>query len=179
MNTPKMLLGLAMISFTACEGPEGPPGPQGPQGNANVGAYQFSVNLSAFYHYSSTDAWGEPAPSSFPELQSDQLALVYLWMDPVSSSPEWVQQPYVHYFNGGTTFNEFFHGIESDGDLWLYIRNSTSGQPFTSMTGTLTYKIFVIESRMQQEMVSEGINQHDIDQTTAFFDRRGYMIEAR
>ena len=179
MKFTKLLFSLATIAFTACEGPEGPPGPQGPQGNANVGAYQFSLNLSGFYHYSSTDVWGEPAPSSFPELQSDQLALVYIWMDPVSSSSEWVQQPYVHYFNGGTVFNEFFHGIETDGDLWLYIRNSTSGQPFTSMTGSVSYKVFVIESRMQHEMASEGIDQHDINQVFAFFDRRGYVVEAR
>lgn len=178
MKTFSYLLLVAAI-LTACKGEKGDPGEAGPQGNANVGAYQFNLNLSAFYHYGSTDVWGGPAPSSFPELAPDQLALVYVWIDPTTGASEWVQQPFSHYFNGGSAFNEFFHGIESDGDLWLYIRNSEALQPYATMSGVLSYKVFVIESRMQQEMEAEGINQRDLQQVLDFFERRGCIVEAR
>lgn len=179
MKTVYLLVATLSI-LASCKGDKGEPGETGPQGNANIGWYQFSISLSGYTHYSSTDVWTRKAPSSFPRLQANQLALVYIWMDPISNSTEWVQQPYVHYFNGGTTFNEFFHGIESDGDLWLYIRNSTSGQPFTNMnSGSLSYKVFVIESSMQQEMESAGVNQRDMERVLDYFQHRGYILEAR
>lgn len=175
------------LALTACkkdesvgpQGPQGPAGADGQDGNANVDRYQFSLNLSAFYHYGSSHVWAEPAPSSVPNLQSDQLALVYVWMDPVDGAFEWVQQPFNHYFNSGNAFNEFFHGVESDGDLWLYIRNSTGGQPYSTMSGSLSYKVFVIESRMAEEMAAEEVNAADLDEVMGFFERRHYRINEK
>ncbi len=190
MKIKVVLATLAVCVLASCEkdpqtGPQGPQGPagsdgqDGEDGNANVDAYQFTLNLSAFYHYGSSHVWAEPAPSSVPNLQADQLALVYVWMDPTNNAFEWVQQPFSHYYGTSNYFNEFFHGIESDGDLWLYIRNSGGVQPYTTMSGSLSYKVFIIESRMQHEMEAEGINQHNLQEVQAFFDQQGYIVQTR
>ena len=168
-------LSILCLALGACT-KEGPQGPEGRDGNANVDAYEFSLSLSAFHHYSSSHVWAEPAPYQVPNLTPDQLALVYVWLDPVDGAFEWVQQPAMHYFNAGNTTNEFFHGVETDGDLWLYIRNSTGGQPYSSMTGYLHYRVFVIESRMAVEMDAAGVDRSQCSAILDFAEQRGYVV---
>lgn len=167
-----------IIMLAACtkEGPVGPQGPSGQDGNANVDAYEFTLNLSAFHYYSSSHVWAEPAPSWVPNLQPDQLALVYVWLDPVDGSYEWVQQPVMHYFNNGDYTNEFFHGVETDGDLWLYIRNSGGNQPYATMSGQLNYKVFIIESRMAEAMDAAGIDRSTASTLLDFAEQHGYSV---
>lgn len=171
-------LSILCLALGACT-KEGPAGPAGRDGNANVDAYEFSLSLSAFHHYSSSHVWAEPAPSWVPNLTPDQLALVYIWLDPIDGGYEWVQQPVMHYFNAGNTTNEFFHGVESDGDLWLYIRNSTGGQPYLTMTGSLQYKVFIIESRMAQAMDDQRVDRSDAEAVLDFAERQGYTVTYR
>ena len=165
---------LTALLFAACE-KEGPAGPAGPPGNANVDLYTFSLNLSAYYHYGSSDVWAEPAPSSVRNIGANEAALVYIWMDPVVNSSEWVEQPYIHYFNGTSNFNEFFHGVEEDGDLWLYIRNSAAGQPFSTMSGALYYKVFIVTSRVLDDMHTAGIDTSSYAAVARFLSENDHL----
>lgn len=173
MNT--RTVALLCLTLAACT-KEGPQGPAGRDGNANIDAYAFSLSLSAFYHYSSSHVWAEPAPSLVPNLDPDQLALVYLWTDPVNDAYEWVQQPLTLYFGAGNSTNEFFHGVETDGELWLYIRNSNGIQPYSPMSGSLHYRVFIIESRMMRAMNDAGIDHPDIPALLAFAEQQGYTV---
>lgn len=179
MKTLKLAAILACGMLYACQGEKGDKGDSGPQGNANVDAYQFTLDLAAYHHYGSSDVYGEPAPAFVTNLASDQMALVYLWMDPVDGSYEWVQQPFVHYFNSGNSFNHFFHGVESDGDLWLYIRNSAGLAPYSPMSGQLKYKVFVIADKMRLEMDQERVDKESHDDVVAFFYRHDYRVVDR
>ena len=159
--------------MTACE-KKGPQGPAGTDDNTNVGYYPFTLNLSSFYHYS-TDIWGEPAPSIVPYIAENEAALVYVWLDPVDGAFEWVQQPFNHFYSTtNNNYNHFSHGID-DGKLWLYIRNSNGSQPYTTMSGTLYYKTFIIEGRMMEEMEAEGVDVRKIEQVASFLSDRNLL----
>lgn len=168
------LLASFILFLSACKpdplvGPQGPSGSDGQDGNANVDYYSFSLNLSAFHHYTSSHIWGEPGPSYLPNIASDQAALVYIFLDPVDGSGAWVQQPFVHYFNSGNTTNTFTHGIDT-GRLWFFIRNSTGGQPYSTMSGSLIYKVFIIESSQLREMENDGVALDDLTSAAAYME---------
>ncbi|MBX2980795.1 MAG: hypothetical protein KF905_16030 [Flavobacteriales bacterium] len=173
LSTIALFCGAVLLSSCTKEGPEGPAGPQGPQGNANVGRYEFTLPFSSYTNFTTTNAWGASAPSTVPQLQSNQLALVYISLTPaISGLAEWVQQPFSYFFGSGNTFVECFHSIDS-GTLWLYARHSGGTQPFTT-SSNLSYKVFIVQSSMMQVLDDENVDMRNLGEFESFLDRHGY-----
>ena len=168
------------ISLTSCEGPigppgdigiqgkQGPPGPpgtQGPQGNANIRVYNFSPKLNSFSKNSEHNVWavnaGKDNSNRNISIGANDLVTIFLWEDVWGEVPEWVALPFNHYFNSGNHYNHHLFTIDlSANSLWLYIRNSTGGVPYTNMetsNSKLHYTIFVASA--------DGFTGCDVDFT--------------
>lgn len=124
-------------------GPTGATGATGTTGNANVKTYTFNVPLSSFTLNSTNNSYQAStlsyAPVSMQIGQYDDVSL-YLY-----DTDGWYALPYTKYFNTGTTFNTHYYELTDWQSLWVYIRNSAGGQPYSSMTtGNLTYRAVII-----------------------------------
>ncbi len=156
---------IIICCFTACEGPIGPQGIPGPQGlpgevgppgatgpsgqdgNANVSVTEFTVSLTDMYEDTEHAIWGINATAfGAPQVMGDDLVSVFLYIDADDGNPDWIALPFNRYFNSGTAFNHFHYGVNENGNIFFYIRNSAGGQPYNTMTGTLRYKVFVISA---------------------------------
>jgi len=166
----------SMIVTSSCEGPQGEqgiqgikgeqgaPGPQGPQGpagqdgqdgedgNANIRLYTRSVELASFGE-ASNDIWGTSV--DMPTIASDDMVSVFVYIDPWPSFFEWAALPFLHYYNSSENYNHHSFSVTDAGSLWVYIRNSAGFQPYNSMTGSLSYRIFVASA--------DGLDACDVD----------------
>lgn len=150
------------IGQTGPVGPQGPIGPEGPagqtgtpgtngtngqngeDGNANITLTEFSVPLEDFFNGTDHEVWGINGTSyGAPTVPENAMASVFLYIDIDDGFFEWVALPFNRYFNDGETFNHFLFTTSDAGSLYLYIRNSLGNQPYTSMIGNLTYRVFV------------------------------------
>lgn len=140
------MLFIGMTLTTGCKkevvGPQGPQGPAGPSAKT----YTFYVPLNAFSLVSSNNSYEAPASSYAPLGMSigqyDDVS-VYVYQ-----TDGWYALPYTRYFNTGTAFNHFYYQLTDWQTLWVMIRNSTGGQPYTSMTtGSIQYRVVIISGQ--------------------------------
>ncbi|MFT3884855.1 MAG: hypothetical protein QM724_05320 [Flavobacteriales bacterium] len=87
-----------------------------------------------------------------------------------------MQQPFNFYFNSTNNFNEYFHSVDSEGALWLYIRNSGGEQPYLNMTGSLKYQVFIIQSKMMQVANDENVDMRSMAEFEKFLVRHGHEV---
>ncbi|MEO5572804.1 MAG: collagen-like protein [Bacteroidia bacterium] len=129
-------------------GPQGVPGvqgPQGPVGNANCYYYSISLPLSSYYHSSSTNNWYKSA-SGVPSINANDMVIGYLYERWRSTSTyDWGSLPSILYFSSGSSYNEHNFSISSSGTVYVNIRNSNGIQPYSTMTGSLYYRFFIIK----------------------------------
>lgn len=160
-TTITVFAGIALalgLTFTSCKkaekGETGPAGAQGPVGNANVYNYKFNINLSTFVGPLTNSEWASVFnPSTVMGnvfIDEKDAVLLYLFDHTTGTTDYYNQMPFIDYFNTGTAFNQHSFEIGSTGTsniLSIKIRNSTGGQPYTSMTtGALSYKMVVIKA---------------------------------
>ncbi len=132
-------------------GATGATGATGANGNANVYGFLFTLNLNQFTLNSSNNSYGyffDPATVTGGIAIGDKDA-VLVYENDASASGSYHTLPYDDYFNSGSAFNHFYYDVESNtGWNWIRmcIRNSGGGQPYTTMSGTLYYKIVIIKS---------------------------------
>lgn len=169
---------MAALLAAGCKGDKGEKGDTGPQGNANVRQYNYSLNLSNFAFFGNMNAYGT-AVASVPAISSTQAVLTYVYIDPaVDNYNEWVAMPFTHYFNTGNSYN--VHSYSVDGaSLWIYIRNSNGTAPYSPMSGTISYRTFVIASSQLGTMESEHVNLDKMQDVLDYFDRHDIVVEAR
>ena len=169
---------MAALLAAGCKGDKGDKGDTGPQGNANVRQYNYSLNLSDFAFFSAMNAYGTDV-ASVPAISSTQAVLSYIYIDPaVDNYNEWVAMPFTHYFNTGNAYN--VHSYSVDGtSLWIYIRNSTGVAPYSPMSGTISYRTFVITSSQLGAMESEHVNLNKMQDVLDYFYRHDIVVEAR
>lgn len=166
IKTVVMLIILSSILITfSCtkEGKQGPAGTNGmngtngtngTDGNANVYSYKFSVPLSSFIGPLTNNSWEyvfNPTTvmggSTF--IGANDVILMYLFDHSTSGTDYYNALPFLHYFNSGAAYNQHSFQIGATGSanlILISIRNSTGAQPYTSMTGSLYYKMIYIKS---------------------------------
>lgn len=82
--------------------------------------------------------------------------------------------PYNHYFNTGTAFNQHYYSVSTTGGLYgnsliVEIRNSTGGQPYQTMSGTLTYKVITIPESVGVKSKGTGIDYSNYEEVKKFY----------
>lgn len=176
--------GLALtlgLTFTSCKkaekgetGPAGAAGAQGPVGNANVYNYKFNINLSTFTGPLTNGEWASvfnpTTVMGTTFIDEKDAVLLYLFDHTTGTTDYYNQMPFVDYFNTGTAFNSHSFEVGSTGTaniLSIKIRNSTGGQPYTSMTtGALSYKMVVIKAfgkvkpQLPADLSYESVKKH-------------------
>lgn len=134
------------------KGDTGATGPAGPQGNAEVYGYFFSVDLNQFVKNSSNNRWEcyyNIAPTTGTVTIGDKDAVLVYLNDPFSTSTDYYMLPYDYYFNTSTDYIHFYYSVESFTGLnWITLgmRNNNGLQPYTTMSGTLYYKLVIIKA---------------------------------
>lgn len=169
------------LIFSSCKkdpgpkGDTGPTGPQGAPGNANVYNYKFNVNLSSFIGPLTNGEWSSSNALTFMGstfIDEKDAVLLYLFDKTVGSTDYYNALPFNDYFNTGTAFNQHSFQIGSSGSaniLILKIRNSTGGQPYTSMTtGALSYKLVLVKASAR--MANPNVNYNDYNAVKEAFN---------
>ena len=178
MTTVFAGLALALgLTFTSCKkaekgetgpaGATGATGAAGAAGNANVYNYKFNINLSTFTGPLTNGEWTSvfnPTTvmgSTF--IDEKDAVLIYLFDHTTGTTDYYNALPFIDYFNTGTAFNQhsFQIGSTGSGNIILFsIRNSTGGQPYTSMTtGALSYKMVLVKAAAR--MANPNVNYSD------------------
>jgi hypothetical protein len=151
------------LILTSCGGAPGATGPQGPigatglnglNGNANVMSYKFSVDLSNFNTLMPNGAYQcvlNPAVimGNGTTVSANDVVLMYLYDQTVAGTDYYNALPYNDYWDSSTEFNQFSFEVGATGPsnyIWINIRNSGAGQPYTPMSGPLNFKMVYIQA---------------------------------
>ena len=158
-----MLICITALLFNGCKkGDKGEVGPAGTNGNANVQGYTFSVPLASFIGPLTNNGWEyifniTTVMGSGSYIGANDAILMYLFDQTAAGTDYYNALPYLDYFNAGTAYNQHSFQIGATGStnlILIDIRNSTGGQPYTSMTtGSLYYKIVWVQSRSKQKPI--------------------------
>ena len=110
---------------------------------------RYSVNIpnSSFSHYSSTNHYY--AYRTVGTVGANDAVLVFMWERNAETSwnnAEWVALPMQMYWGTGSCFitNTYSITNATSAQIQFTMRNSCGGAPYNPMTGTSSYKVFVI-----------------------------------
>lgn len=146
---PLLFLGTIIFGCQK-EGPQGPKGPigqQGPQGpSATAKTYTFDIPLSSFNFISTNKSYevsaNNHAPSGFSVGPYDDVSL-YIY-----ETNGWYALPYIEYSANSSVFTQHYYQLDDNRRLWIMIRNSLGGTPYSNMMMTpptsLSYRAVVI-----------------------------------
>jgi hypothetical protein len=125
------------------QGQQGPQGPQGIPGANNVLRWSVNVPLGDFQRWIATNEWWVYRSIGATVGTNDAL-LVFAYLDHAGVN-EWVALPTLEYFSTSNNFLFFNYSIASNSQVQLSIRHSAGVQPYQTMTGTLSYRWFLIK----------------------------------
>ncbi len=162
-----VLLTLAAITLSSCkkvEGPEGPQGPagsQGPVGNANVQEVDMTINIADLILWSYNNSYY--VYKSLSQASNDAV-LGYVY-----KNSEWNSLTFINYFNTSSYFNAYSFSIADDNSIYISIRNSSGGAPFSDMTtGTLSYRFIIVKAATYAAM-PDNIDISNYDEVKTYF----------
>lgn len=147
-------------------GTNGGDGTNGEDGNANVHNYTFNLNLSAFIGPLTNNSYNQSSNMSFMGnnfIDEKDAVLLYLFDKSIGSTNYYHALPFLDYYNNTSNFNQHSFTLGATGSaniLTFNIRNSSGIQPYTSMTGTLSYKMVTIAGISKMDLL-EGIDKRD------------------
>ena len=164
LKTVATSLVAGLLLFSSCSkqgpvGPQGTPGLNGYDGNANVYGYKFSVDLSLFigpdananYQYAFN-----PASMISPNvLSGNDAVLMYLFDKTQNGADYYTAMPCNNYFDNTSSFNAFSFDVGSTSGatnlIFITIRNSSGAQPYSTMSGPISFKLVYIQSINHRE----------------------------
>jgi hypothetical protein len=144
-------------------------GPRGPGAEMDVDLVK--IYLSQYDYDPDHKVYGWDTGIYADELD---LVLVFCYMDMYDGAYEWVALPFQRYFNTSSYFNHFTYAVESGsgGEVWVYIRNSNGSTPYSTMSGVLNFKIYVVEYDNLQTFNDLVDDPADMLQVEAYFENR-------
>lgn len=175
-----LLLIVAALLLTGCEGEEGPTGPAGADGNANVKTGTITPTNAEWLWYSyytlqiTENSWVSyytryvdiPVEDITPDFLSTGLVLVLFEAD--SGSGEWTPLPFKFVaFSSAYAYNIVYEVMEGMIRLhYFYTLNDLSGTSpdiSTAVIPTYTFKCVVIEGTALQAMQADEVDISDHD----------------
>ena len=180
-----MILTVAILLVTGCEGEQGPTGPAGADGNANVktgtisptnaewlwsSIYWFQTDPSTAIGYG-TRYVDIPVEDITPEIISTGLVLVFFEARP--GTGKWTPLPFqLVMFGAAYTYNLVYEAMDGMIILhYFYMLNDMGGTTpdlATAVIPTYTFKYIVIEGTALEAMLAREVDVSDYDRITEY-----------
>lgn len=136
--------------------------------------YTLPLPLSSFKHDTSNNSyWIDATNYLSSSARLDGAVLVFLVSQAQNGSFA-DALPFQDYFNTGTAFNQHSYSVATGAtfgtkSLFVMIRNSTGGQPYQTMSGTLTYKVITIPESAMVYSKGASVDFSNYEQVKKFY----------